>query len=394
MRNLNKNRLAGLFMVSSLCFVNAFASEDSTPVIQGTDTSVVQTTTLAPSIVDPAQATAQVHVFHRIQLTEAMTLDQRLQPFLDSQDPSIAYNAQKAKMWLSYSENEASEGSLSLAHSESKTEAQKIIEKLESGDVISPTTSIISASKVMRRDLWVTAELLKQHPGFECATTDLAQGEVMLVWAAAEHCELGWRHSREVFAAAERLIDKASYEAFNCRAGLPQTLPHVTYPSFDQLNGTQAGCHGAVMWPIWSPAQPEVVVEKTPETPVIPNLVHFSLDQSDLSIDSQKILSQIAIFLSTHPDYTVTLYGYTDGRASAQYNLALSARRADAVESYLNDHGVAKTRIATIANGKTQIVADTDSRKGHALSRRVKLVYVSGDGKEIVSAPQLGDLQL
>jgi outer membrane protein OmpA-like peptidoglycan-associated protein len=364
MRNLNKNRLAGICIASSLCFVNAFASEGGSPVSQD------------------------------IQSPKKVTLDERLLPFLDSQDPWIVYNAQKAKMWLSYSANEDSEGSLTLAHSESKSEAQKIIEQLERGGVISPTTPIISASKVMRRDLWVTAELLKQHLGFECAATDLAQGEVMLVWAAAEHCELGWRHSREGFAAAERLIDKARYAAFNCRAGLPQTLPHVIYPSLDQLNGTQAGCHGAVMWPIWSPAQPEVVVEKTPEPQVIPNLVHFSLDQADLSIDSQKVLDQIAISLTTHPEYTVTLYGYTDTRASAKYNLALSARRADAVESYLNDHGIAKSRIATVANGKSQIVADTDLRKGHALSRRVELVFVSSDGKEIASAPQLADLQL
>ena len=37
-----------------------------------------------------------------------------------------------------------------------------------------------------------------------------------LVWAAAEYRELGWHHSREIFASAERLMDQATYLSENC----------------------------------------------------------------------------------------------------------------------------------------------------------------------------------
>ena len=46
-------------------------------------------------------------------------------------------------------------------------------------------------------------------------TKELAQAEVNLVWAAAEYRELGWHHSREIFASAERLMDQATYLSEN-----------------------------------------------------------------------------------------------------------------------------------------------------------------------------------
>ncbi|MFX8743314.1 OmpA family protein, partial [Acinetobacter baumannii] len=87
-------------------------------------------------------------------------------------------------------------------------QAEMIIVALEQGQAkqLSLTTPILSTSSVMRRDLWANTELLKQHAGFSCAQSQIAQAEVMLVWAAAEHCELGWRHSRELFLSAQRLI--------------------------------------------------------------------------------------------------------------------------------------------------------------------------------------------
>ncbi|MGQ0518273.1 hypothetical protein ACT453_53005, partial [Bacillus sp. D-CC] len=49
---------------------------------------------------------------------------------------------------------------------------------------------------------------MKQHAGFSCAQSQIAQAEVMLVWAAAEHCELGWRHSRELFLSALQIVGR------------------------------------------------------------------------------------------------------------------------------------------------------------------------------------------
>lgn len=199
-------------------------------------------------------------------------LVQRLQPYLHSEAVWTRYQAKKARMWLLYATSERSQRGITQAAAQAEAEAVKLLAQLESNQSISATTPIIASSKVLRRDLWATAELLKQQPGFDCAADELAQAEVTLVWAAAEHCELGWRHSRELFAAAERLVDGASYQAASCHAastllGSAQPLARVNYPSLAELNGSQKGCHGVVgQWPIIAGAHP-VLDNSTTDNP-------------------------------------------------------------------------------------------------------------------------------
>ncbi len=59
-------------------------------------------------------------------------------------------------------------------------------------------------------------ESIKNQGSFRCSYKWIAQAEVNLIWAAAEYQELGWRHAREAFAAAERLVDRGSYESQQC----------------------------------------------------------------------------------------------------------------------------------------------------------------------------------
>ena len=153
----------------------------------------------------------------RIEVTKQPTLEQRLTPFLQNPDVLTQYHAQKAQMWLTYANHQKAEGGSTDAEDQAHIETQKLIEQLEQKQTISTVTPVFSSSKVMRRDLWATLELLKQHEGFQCAPTEIAQAEVMLVWAAAEHCELGWHHSQELFSAAERLVDTANYKVLNCQ---------------------------------------------------------------------------------------------------------------------------------------------------------------------------------
>lgn len=351
-----------------------------------------------PSLANPV---SEDHQKNLIKATSqpSLELEQRLTPFLVSQDVLTLYNAQKAKAWLNYATHQKAEGGWTSAEAQAYAEAQKLIAQLEQKQDISNVTPVFSSSKVMRRDLWATLELLKQHDGFQCAPTEIAEAEVMLVWAAAEHCELGWHHSRELFSAAERLVDAANYQVLNCQGKVSPPLPKVSYPSFEALNGTQPGCHGAVQWPILPPKQiePEIVIQPVPPQvvpQVIPNIVHFALDQSKLSKASQLVLDKISQKLHDNPSYSVTLYGYTDTRASVEYNLALSKRRANAVMGYLTNHGISPNRMSLVAAGKGRAIADSNQVIGHALSRRVELIYVGADGKEIETIAQRDDLQL
>lgn len=189
-------------------------------------------------------------------------LQARLLPFYADKDAVQYYHAKKAATWLSYAAHEGSERAPNKAMRKTAlAEADRIINALEHGqaDQLSLTTTVPKGSEVMRRDLWSNAEWLKYQTGFSCAQSQVAQAEVMLVWAAAEQCELGWRHSREKFLAAQRLLNKANDQALNCQsqqgqAPLSQNMPKFNYPSFDALNGGQNVCQGVKgAWPIWVP---------------------------------------------------------------------------------------------------------------------------------------------
>ena len=344
--------------------------------------------------------------------TDVAEMQRRLLPFFANTQSIQYYHAKKAATWLAYAAHEGSErGFIKNTRKEALAEADRIISALEQGQAeeLSLTTNVLSMSGVMRRDLWANAEVLKHHEGFSHSYSQVAQAEVMLVWASAEHCELGWRHSREKFLAAQRLLDLATYQALTSNPNGTQELPKVTYPSLEELNGGDKACNGVKgQWPIWTPAVVAPVVIPEPEPTVIdefeteeaikigkiPNVVHFALDQSNITDESAVILNKIIRFMNKYPDHTMTLYGFTDRRASVAYNLRLSKKRANAVASYLIDHGIAESRIAMEAEGETQLIENDEAKMGHALSRRVELVYVDPEGKEVKTYRQTADLQL
>lgn len=345
-------------------------------------------------------------VLRASELTESQKqqLAQRIAVLLQNPEPVAQYHAQKAQSWLDYANHQNSEGGLTSAYDSAMQQALQIATQLEQGQQPSMTTAVPPTSGVMRRDLWAIAELLKTHPAFAQVQTGVAKAEVKLVWAAAEHCELGWRHSREHFAAAERELYLARQTA-NQQAGAPQWPENLTYPTLAELNGSGKGCNGVQgSWPLpvplWTVATPAISVpQPQPEAAVnaelikVPNNVHFALDKHYLTAESKAVLDQIIAVLRQYPDISVTLYGYTDRRASIAYNIALSQRRATSVEQYLVSQGINLSRIAREAKGETELLSDQDMIRGHALSRRVEVVFAN-KGEEIITERQTADLQL
>ena len=369
------------------------------------------TTVSLLSVAPAAQAQVQLlgsqsGVLRASELTESQKqqLAQRIAVLLQNPEPVAQYHAQKAQSWLEYANHQNSEGGLTSAYNSAMQQALQIATQLEQGQQPSMTTAVPPTSGVMRRDLWAIAELLKTHPAFAQVHTDVAKAEVKLVWAAAEHCELGWRHSREHFAAAERELYVAR-QTVNQQTGAPQWPENLTYPSLAELNGSGKGCNGVQgQWPLpvplWTVATPATSVpQPQPEAAVnaelikVPNNVHFALDKHYLTAESKAVLDQIIAVLRQYPDISVTLYGYTDRRASVAYNIALSQRRATSVEQYLVSQGINLSRIAREAKGETELLSDQDMIRGHALSRRVEVVFAN-KGEEIITERQTADLQL
>ncbi|MEA2902929.1 MAG: peptidoglycan-associated lipoprotein [Alphaproteobacteria bacterium] len=85
--------------------------------------------------------------------------------------------------------------------------------------------------------------------------------------------------------------------------------------------------------------------------------VFFETDSSELTQQAVGTLEKQAQWLRAYPQYAFLIEGHSDERGTREYNIALSARRAQAVRDYLASRGVQAQRMRTIAYGKERPVA-------------------------------------
>ena len=100
--------------------------------------------------------------------------------------------------------------------------------------------------------------------------------------------------------------------------------------------------------------------------------VYFDFDRYDVRSDATGLLDAQAGWLKRYPAVQVRIEGNCDERGTREYNLALGARRANAVRDYLASHGVDPGRITTVSYGKEKPIdagsgdeADAHNRNAH-----------------------------
>ncbi|MGC2461607.1 MAG: peptidoglycan-associated lipoprotein Pal [Steroidobacteraceae bacterium] len=104
------------------------------------------------------------------------------------------------------------------------------------------------------------------------------------------------------------------------------------------------------------------------------DLVHFEVDNSALTGEAQGILRNQTRWLNQYPQYTVTIEGHADERGTREYNLALGARRAMVVKTFLAGQGVSAARVRTISYGKERPIAVCDNISCWSQNRRAQTV--------------------
>ena len=85
--------------------------------------------------------------------------------------------------------------------------------------------------------------------------------------------------------------------------------------------------------------------------------VFFESDSSELTAQSRATLDKQAQWLQLYNRYAFTIEGHADERGTREYNIALGARRAEAVRDYLTARGIDANRMHTISYGKERPVA-------------------------------------
>lgn len=103
--------------------------------------------------------------------------------------------------------------------------------------------------------------------------------------------------------------------------------------------------------------------------------VLFASDKAELLPAAQRRLSDVAKALNeANPEAQIVVEGHTDTKGSQSHNLELSARRAEAVRTYLVAQGVDANRIRSQGLGFSRPVAPNKSAEGRANNRRVEIV--------------------
>ncbi|HWK62018.1 MAG TPA: OmpA family protein [Eoetvoesiella sp.] len=105
----------------------------------------------------------------------------------------------------------------------------------------------------------------------------------------------------------------------------------------------------------------------------IPSNVSFDTNKYALKPALLPVLDSVARALSQHPELRAKAIGYTDSTGTAAFNQTLSVNRARAVTNYLNQHGVAQSRLMTEGRGPANPIADNGTVEGRAMNRRVEL---------------------
>jgi peptidoglycan-associated lipoprotein len=99
--------------------------------------------------------------------------------------------------------------------------------------------------------------------------------------------------------------------------------------------------------------------------------VFFETDSSELTPTSRATLDKQAQWVNTYSRYgQFTIEGHADERGTREYNIALGARRAQAVRDYLISRGVSANRMRTISYGKERPVAVCDDISCWSQNRR------------------------
>ena len=102
--------------------------------------------------------------------------------------------------------------------------------------------------------------------------------------------------------------------------------------------------------------------------------VHFAFNQYQIEDSDKNLLERQAAWLDKYPRVRVRIEGHCDERGTREYNLALGARRANAVKEYLASQGVNAGRIETISYGKERPVAVCDDISCWSQNRRAVTV--------------------
>ena len=104
--------------------------------------------------------------------------------------------------------------------------------------------------------------------------------------------------------------------------------------------------------------------------------VFLATNSTSRDDDAKAILERQASWLELYPEISIIVEGHADERGTREYNIALSAKRADIAVAYLESLGIAGDRVETVPYGKERPVAACSSEACWSQNRRAVSVVI------------------
>jgi OmpA-OmpF porin, OOP family len=166
-----------------------------------------------------------------------------------------------------------------------------------------------------------------------------------------------------------------------------RTLHNLEYSvGVDFLFGGVQPMAAAAAQPAPEPAPP--VVEETAPEPVpaaepapghfkycITLHGEFDIDKAEIRTENRDEIAKVCEFMKKYPTTTAVIEGHTDNVGSAEHNMDLSQRRAEAVVNYLVEScGIDRSRLSAKGYGFSKPVADNATNEGKQKNRRMEAI--------------------
>ena len=112
------------------------------------------------------------------------------------------------------------------------------------------------------------------------------------------------------------------------------------------------------------------------------NSVYFDFAKATLTSQSETQLNMLKKVLNENPSMKIKIIGHTDQTGSSSANKRLSKMRAKAVETYLEQNGVSKSRVKAIGMGESQATGNDE------MDRRVEFKILKIDEEAVADAAE------
>ena len=101
--------------------------------------------------------------------------------------------------------------------------------------------------------------------------------------------------------------------------------------------------------------------------------IRFDYDSAAIRPESDDVLAALFEGLAADDAASILIRGHTSSEGSDQYNLDLSARRAQSVVDDLIERGLDAGRVRAVGVGEGEPIASNNDEAGRSVNRRVEI---------------------